>query len=63
MKIISLKLAFSKYHLRLFLRRMDKDGTSTIDLDEWVEHHLLHPSADIRDLVKFWKHGTVCLFV
>lgn len=41
--------------------RMDKDGTSTVDLDEWVEHHLLHPSADITELVKFWKRGTVRL--
>ena len=38
---------------------MDKDGTSTIDLDEWVDHHLLQPSADIAELVTFWKHGTV----
>jgi len=38
---------------------MDKDGTSTVDLDEWVQHHLLHPSADIKDIVSYWKHGMV----
>ncbi|XP_076822174.1 mitochondrial adenyl nucleotide antiporter SLC25A25-like [Clavelina lepadiformis] len=48
----------TKDEAKQILRRMDKDGTSTIDLDEWVEHHLLHPSADIRDIVSYWKHGT-----
>nr|CAB3266175.1 calcium-binding mitochondrial carrier protein SCaMC-1 [Phallusia mammillata] len=39
-------------------QRMDKDGTSTVDLEEWIAHHLLHPSADIKDMISYWKHGT-----
>uniref|UniRef100_H2ZCF9 EF-hand domain-containing protein n=1 Tax=Ciona savignyi TaxID=51511 RepID=H2ZCF9_CIOSA len=49
----------SKEEAKQITRRIDKDGTSTIDINEWVEHHLLHPSADLKDIVSYWKHATV----
>uniref|UniRef100_H2ZCF6 EF-hand domain-containing protein n=1 Tax=Ciona savignyi TaxID=51511 RepID=H2ZCF6_CIOSA len=48
----------SKEEAKQITRRIDKDGTSTIDINEWVEHHLLHPSADLKDIVSYWKHAT-----
>ncbi|XP_019640783.1 PREDICTED: calcium-binding mitochondrial carrier protein SCaMC-1-B-like isoform X3 [Branchiostoma belcheri] len=37
-------------------RCMDKDGTLTVDWDEWREYLLLHPSADLKDIVRYWRH-------
>lgn len=54
----SIGLTISDQEARDFVRRIDKDGSSCIDLDEWVQHHLLHPSADIRDIVYYWRHAT-----
>ncbi|XP_078489718.1 mitochondrial adenyl nucleotide antiporter SLC25A24 [Ciona intestinalis] len=48
----------SKDEAKEITRRIDKDGTSSIDINEWVEHHLLHPSADLKDIVSYWKHAT-----
>ena len=38
---------------------MDKNGSNSIDLDEWIDHNLLYPSADLKDIAKYWKHATV----
>ncbi|XP_066293551.1 calcium-binding mitochondrial carrier protein SCaMC-2-like isoform X4 [Branchiostoma lanceolatum] len=38
------------------MKSMDKDGTLTVDWDEWREYLLLHPSADLKDIVKYWRH-------
>lgn len=54
----SIGLTISDQEARDIVRRIDKDGSSFIDLDEWVQHHLLHPSADIRDIVYYWRHAT-----
>lgn len=54
----SVGLPITEEEAQAIVKRMDKDGTSTIDLDEWVQHHLLHPSADMRDILYYWKHAT-----
>lgn len=54
----SVGLSVSNEEVNGILKRMDKDGTSSVDLDEWVEHHLLHPSTDIKDILYYWKHAT-----
>ncbi|XP_039269308.2 mitochondrial adenyl nucleotide antiporter SLC25A24-B-like [Styela clava] len=54
----SVGLTISDEEANAVMKRMDKDGTSSIDLDEWVEHHLLHPSTDIKDIVFYWRHAT-----
>ncbi|KAL1376660.1 hypothetical protein pipiens_016771, partial [Culex pipiens pipiens] len=40
------------------LKRMDKDGSLNISYDEWRDFLLLAPSADIHELVKYWRHST-----
>lgn len=38
---------------------MDRDGTMTIDWQEWRDHFLLHSLENVEDVVYFWKHSTV----
>ena len=41
---------------------MDKNGTMTIDWNEWRDYHLLHPADNIPEIILYWKHSTVCFF-
>ncbi|XP_051827712.1 calcium-binding mitochondrial carrier protein SCaMC-3 isoform X3 [Antechinus flavipes] len=41
------------------LPSMDRDGTMTIDWQEWRDHFLLQPLENMEDVLKFWKHSTV----
>lgn len=38
---------------------MDKNGTMTIDWNEWRDYHLLHPADNIPEIILHWKHSTV----
>lgn len=38
---------------------MDRDGTMTIDWQEWRDHFLLHSLENMEDVLYFWKHSTV----
>lgn len=38
---------------------MDKNGTMTIDWNEWRDYHLLHPAENIPEIILYWKHSTV----
>lgn len=38
---------------------MDRDGTMTIDWQEWRDHFLLHSLENVEDVLYFWKHSTV----
>ncbi|XP_041825471.1 calcium-binding mitochondrial carrier protein SCaMC-2-B isoform X3 [Melanotaenia boesemani] len=38
---------------------MDKDGTMTIDWNEWRDYHLLHPADNIPAIILHWKHSTI----
>lgn len=38
---------------------MDRDGTMTIDWQEWRDHFLLHTLENVEDVLYFWKHSTV----
>lgn len=40
-------------------RSMDKNGTMTIDWNEWRDYHLLHPVENIPEIILYWKHSTV----
>ncbi|XP_076057885.1 mitochondrial adenyl nucleotide antiporter SLC25A23-like isoform X2 [Oratosquilla oratoria] len=40
------------------LRRMDKDGTLDISFDEWRDYLLFHPSANLHDIIMYWRHAT-----
>lgn len=41
------------------LKSMDKDGTMTIDWNEWRDYHLLHPADNIPEIILYWKHSTI----
>ena len=43
--------------------RMDKTGSSSIDLDEFQNYMLLYPSTDPRDIAHFWRHNLVRFFL
>ncbi|XP_078282561.1 calcium-binding mitochondrial carrier protein SCaMC-2-B isoform X2 [Rhinoraja longicauda] len=38
---------------------MDKNGTMTIDWNEWRDYHLLHPANNIPEIILYWKHSTI----
>ncbi|XP_069465198.1 mitochondrial adenyl nucleotide antiporter SLC25A25 isoform X1 [Ambystoma mexicanum] len=38
---------------------MDKDGTMTINWNEWRDYHLLHPAENIPEIILYWKHSTI----
>ncbi|TMS08836.1 Calcium-binding mitochondrial carrier protein SCaMC-2-B [Larimichthys crocea] len=38
---------------------MDKNGTMTIDWNEWRDYHLLHPAGNIPEIILYWKHSTI----
>ncbi|XP_042858368.1 calcium-binding mitochondrial carrier protein SCaMC-2-B-like isoform X5 [Penaeus japonicus] len=39
-------------------QRMDKDGTLDISFDEWRDYLLFHPSANLHDIILYWRHAT-----
>lgn len=45
------------------LCRMDQDGSLNISFNEWRDFLLLAPSDNIHDLIKYWRHSTVSVFI
>lgn len=45
--------------LLFYIPSMDKNGTMTIDWNEWRDYHLLHPAGNIPEIILYWKHSTV----
>ncbi|KAJ8345835.1 hypothetical protein SKAU_G00300280 [Synaphobranchus kaupii] len=41
----------------VILQSMDKDGTMTIDWNEWRDHFLFNPINNMEDIAYFWKHS------
>uniref|UniRef100_A0A8C6TK84 Solute carrier family 25 member 25 n=1 Tax=Neogobius melanostomus TaxID=47308 RepID=A0A8C6TK84_9GOBI len=37
------------------LKSMDKNGTMTIDWNEWRDYHLLHPADNIPEIILYWN--------
>lgn len=38
---------------------MDKNGTMTIDWNEWKKYPTLQPAENIPEIILYWKHSTV----
>ncbi|XP_005993320.1 calcium-binding mitochondrial carrier protein SCaMC-2-B isoform X4 [Latimeria chalumnae] len=49
----------SEQQAEKILRSMDKNGTMTIDWNEWRDYHLLHPAENIPEIILYWKHSTI----
>ncbi|XP_070597660.1 mitochondrial adenyl nucleotide antiporter SLC25A23-like isoform X2 [Erythrolamprus reginae] len=41
------------------LHSIDKDGTMTIDWNEWRDHFILNPLENMEEIVHYWKHAMV----
>uniref|UniRef100_A0A8D0HB93 Solute carrier family 25 member 23 n=1 Tax=Sphenodon punctatus TaxID=8508 RepID=A0A8D0HB93_SPHPU len=41
------------------LHSIDKDGTMTIDWNEWRDHFILNPLENMEEVLHYWKHSTV----
>ncbi|XP_054356973.1 mitochondrial adenyl nucleotide antiporter SLC25A25 isoform X7 [Pongo pygmaeus] len=54
-----LGVKISEQQAEKILKSMDKNGTMTIDWNEWRDYHLLHPVENIPEIILYWKHSTV----
>ncbi|KAM4603294.1 mitochondrial adenyl nucleotide antiporter SLC25A23 [Polymixia lowei] len=41
------------------LQSMDKDGTMTIDWNEWRDHFLFNPLHNMEDVARYWKRTMI----
>lgn len=44
----------------LWLCRIDKDGSLSLDWTEWRNFFQLYPSGDLEDMVTYWRQSLVC---
>ncbi|KAG8554604.1 hypothetical protein GDO81_003842 [Engystomops pustulosus] len=54
-----LGVTISEQQAEKILKSMDKNGTMTIDWNEWRDYHLLHPAENIPEIILYWKHSTI----
>ncbi|XP_059588216.1 mitochondrial adenyl nucleotide antiporter SLC25A23 isoform X1 [Alligator mississippiensis] len=55
----SLGVPITRAQAQRILASVDRDGTMTIDWQEWRDHFLLHPLHDMEAVVHYWKHSMV----
>lgn len=48
-------------HCLLFLCSMDKNGTMTVDWNEWKQSPSQQPAENIPEIILYWKHSTVSI--
>ncbi|XP_032828852.1 mitochondrial adenyl nucleotide antiporter SLC25A25-like [Petromyzon marinus] len=41
------------------LRSMDKDGTMTVDWNEWRDYHYLNPVTNMSEIILYWRHTMI----
>ncbi|XP_032089246.1 calcium-binding mitochondrial carrier protein SCaMC-2 isoform X1 [Thamnophis elegans] len=54
-----LGVKISEQQAEKILKSMDRNGTMTIDWNEWRDYHLLHPVENIPEIILYWKHSTI----
>ncbi|XP_018417338.1 PREDICTED: calcium-binding mitochondrial carrier protein SCaMC-2 isoform X1 [Nanorana parkeri] len=57
--LCDLGVTISEQQAEKILKNMDKNGTMTIDWNEWRDYHLLHPAENIPEIILYWKHSTI----
>ncbi|XP_028917865.1 calcium-binding mitochondrial carrier protein SCaMC-1 [Ornithorhynchus anatinus] len=57
LKILGIDI--SEQQAEKILQSMDADGTMSVDWNEWRDHFLFNPAANLEEIVRFWKHSTV----
>ncbi|XP_072240403.1 mitochondrial adenyl nucleotide antiporter SLC25A23 isoform X2 [Leuresthes tenuis] len=53
----SIGVNISKADATRILLSMDKDGTMTIDWNEWRDYFLFNPLTNMEDVARFWKRS------
>ncbi|KAI1900672.1 hypothetical protein AGOR_G00052320 [Albula goreensis] len=54
-----LGVQISEKQAQRILKSMEKNGTMTIDWNEWKDYHMLHPADNIPEIILYWKHSTI----
>ncbi|XP_015492206.1 calcium-binding mitochondrial carrier protein SCaMC-1 isoform X3 [Parus major] len=57
LKILGINI--SEKQAEKILQSIDADGTMTVDWNEWRDHFMFNPAADIEEIIRYWKHSTV----
>ncbi|KAM4549469.1 mitochondrial adenyl nucleotide antiporter SLC25A24-like [Odontesthes bonariensis] len=57
--LADLGLEISQEDAKKILKSIDVDGTMSVDWNEWREHFLFNPAANLQEIIRFWKHSTV----
>ncbi|KAM4628770.1 mitochondrial adenyl nucleotide antiporter SLC25A24 [Polymixia lowei] len=57
--LADLGMDISKEEAEKILQSIDKDGTMTVDWNEWREHFLFNPATNLQEIIRYWKHSTV----
>ncbi|XP_061406518.1 LOW QUALITY PROTEIN: mitochondrial adenyl nucleotide antiporter SLC25A24-B-like [Lethenteron reissneri] len=52
-------LALNPRRAKVLLYKLDRDGSSTIDWDEWLDFYLLHPADSMEQIVQRWTHSMI----
>ncbi|XP_070323820.1 mitochondrial adenyl nucleotide antiporter SLC25A24-like isoform X2 [Odocoileus virginianus] len=55
----SLGINISETQAKKIIQSIDRDGTMTVDWDEWKNYFLLHPAKNIDEIAHFWKRSTI----
>ncbi|XP_061086868.1 mitochondrial adenyl nucleotide antiporter SLC25A23-like isoform X4 [Conger conger] len=53
----NLGVEVSKAQAARIMKSIDKDGTMTIDWNEWRDHFLFNPIHNMEDIARYWKHS------
>nr|SVE73982.1 EOG090X0MQF [Daphnia atkinsoni] len=53
-----LGVAISLQEAAQLLKRIDKDGSLDIGFNEWRDFLLFHPTADLSEIINYWRHST-----
>ncbi|XP_048474023.1 calcium-binding mitochondrial carrier protein SCaMC-1-like [Rhincodon typus] len=54
----TLGISITLKQAEMILRSMDKDGTITVDWNEFRDHFIFNPLTNIEQIVEHWKHST-----